>query len=108
MSAKQEIQKEKVTEEKIKEVLKTCFDPEIPVNIVDLGLIYGIDVKDGNVLIKMTLTALGCPLSSYINKDIETKIMSISGVKKVQIEVVWNPPWTPERMSKEAREMLGI
>jgi metal-sulfur cluster biosynthetic enzyme len=97
-----------LSEDKIKEVLKTCFDPEIPVNIVDLGLIYGIDIKDGDVAIRMTLTALGCPLSSFINEDIQRKVMGIRGVKKVQIDVVWDPPWSAERMSKEARAMLGV
>ncbi len=101
-------QKSEVSNEKITEVLRTCFDPEIPINIVDLGLIYGIDIKEGNVMIRMTLTALGCPLSPYINQDIERKVTSIDGVKKVQIEVVWDPPWSAERMSKEARAMLGI
>jgi len=97
-----------LSEDKVREVLRTCFDPEIPVNIVDLGLIYGIDIKDGDVTIRMTLTALGCPLSSFISEDIERKVTSIQGVKKFRIEVVWDPPWSAERMSKEAHAMLGV
>jgi len=100
--------KSKLSDTSVLEVLKTCFDPEIPVNIVDLGLIYGIEIKNGNVSIRMTLTALGCPLSSFINEDIQRKVSAIKGVKKVSINVVWDPPWSADRMSKEAREMLGV
>lgn len=99
---------QKISEDKVKEVLRTCFDPEIPVNIVDLGLIYGIGIEKGNVEIEMTLTALGCPLSPFINEDIKRKVGTIQGVKDVQIKLVWDPPWSPERMSKEARAMLGV
>lgn len=102
------ISNEKITEVLITEVLKTCFDPEIPVNIVDLGLIYGIEIKNGNVSIRMTLTVPSCPLSSFINEDIQRKVSAIKGVKKVDIEVIWDPPWSPDRMSKDARQVLGI
>ena len=97
-----------VDESSVMEVLKTCFDPEIPVNIVDLGLVYKVDVRGGDVSIKMTLTALGCPLSGVISEDIQRKVSGIKGVKKVDIETVWDPPWSPERMSKEARQALGM
>jgi len=78
------------------------------VNVVDLGLIYEIDISEGIVTIKMTLTSLGCPLSDYLENDIKTRVMQLPRVKDVQIEVVWDPPWSPEKMSKEAREMLGM
>lgn len=99
---------QEVSEEKITKVLRTCFDPEIPVNIVDLGLIYGIGINGGDVSIRMTLTALGCPLSSFIEEDIKRKVSALESVDKVDIEMVWDPPWSPERMSKEARQMLGV
>lgn len=93
--------------------LKTCFDPEIPVNIVDLGLIYELDVaphnEGGNTIdIKMTLTAQGCGMGDSIASDARHKIERLSGVKSASVEVVWDPPWTPERISPEGKEMLGI
>jgi len=97
-----------LTEEQVMETLRSCYDPEIPVNVVDLGLIYEIDISEGIVTIKMTLTSLGCPLSDYLENDIKTRVMQLPRVKDVQIEVVWDPPWSPEKMSKEAREMLGM
>ena len=99
---------QEVSKEKIMEVLKTCFDPEIPINIVDLGLIYGIDIKDGKVYVTMTLTSLGCPLSSFLEQDIKTKVGDASDAKGIEINLVWDPPWSPERMTKEARQALGI
>ena len=93
--------------------LKTCFDPEIPVNIVDLGLIYELDVapvEDGGnkVDIKMTLTAQGCGMGDSIAADAQHKIERLSGVKSAAVEVVWDPPWSPERISPEGKELLGI
>ena len=93
--------------------LKTCFDPEIPVNIVDLGLIYELDVvpveEGGNkVDIKMTLTAQGCGMGDSIAADAQHKIERLSGVKSAAVEVVWDPPWSPERISPEGKELLGI
>ena len=89
-------------------VLKTCYDPEIPINIVDLGLIYGIKINGGNVWIKMTLTSPMCPLAGFIAEDVKTKVQAIPGVKKTSVEIVWKPQWSPERISKEARKSLGI
>jgi|SRR3989338_1329535 len=96
------------TKEQILESLRNCYDPEIPVNIVDLGLIYEVKNSEGMVEIKMTLTALGCPLSAYLENDIKGKVSQLSGVKEVKIEIVWDPPWSPEKMSKQARELLGM
>jgi len=96
------------TKEDIMEVLKECYDPEIPVNIVDLGLIYDISFKSQKVFIKMTLTALGCPLSESIMEEMKQKISLIKGVKDVEIEVVFDPPWSPEKMSKDAKQVLGL
>jgi probable FeS assembly SUF system protein SufT len=93
--------------------LKTCFDPEIPVNIVDLGLIYELDVapddKGGNrVDIKMTLTAQGCGMGDSIAADARHKIERLTGVSSADVQVVWEPAWTPERISAEGKELLGI
>ncbi|MFQ6128003.1 MAG: metal-sulfur cluster assembly factor [Thermoplasmata archaeon] len=97
-----------VTEEDVLEALKECYDPEIPVNIVDLGLIYGIGISDGEVHVKMTLTAPGCPMHRMISEDVKKRIEQIEGVEKAEIEIVWEPLWTPERMSPEARKKLGM
>jgi len=93
--------------------LRTCFDPEIPVNIVDLGLIYDLQVAPhteggSRVDVKMTLTAQGCGMGDSIAADAQTKIQRIPGVKAADIQVVWDPPWTPDRMSEEGKTLLGI
>lgn len=97
-----------VTEDKVWEALRGCYDPEIPVNIVDLGLVYDVKVEDGDVEVKMTMTAPGCPLSAWIARQAEEAVRSLEGVKEVHVELVWDPPWTPERMSEEAKRTLGL
>ena len=102
-----------VDEKKIWERLKTCYDPEIPVNIVDLGLIYSLetkpDAKGGTrVEVKMTLTAQGCGMGPSIAEDARQKILTVPGVAAAQVEVVWDPPWTPELISPEGRQKLGM
>ena len=97
-----------IAKEDVMKVLKTCYDPEIPVDIVDLGLVYGVNVKGNDVKIKMTLTAPGCPMHSMITADVEEKVKKIKGVKKVDVELVWDPPWSPDRMSPKIRKKLGI
>jgi len=94
--------------EEIFEILKECYDPEIPVNIVDLGLIYDVKINSGKVGIKMTLTALGCPLSGTIIENIKQKVLMVRGIKDVDVEIVFDPPWSPDKMSKQARQMLGV
>ena len=95
--------------EDVIEMLKTIFDPEIPVNIYELGLIYEIDVSEsGNVVIQMTLTAPGCPVAQTFPGDVENKISSIDGVNKVHVELVWDPPWTRDQMSESAQLQLGM
>lgn len=99
---------EELTEDVI-EMLKTIFDPEIPINIYELGLIYGIDVSaSGNVMIRMTLTAPGCPVAQTFPGEIEEKISSIDGINKVHVELVWEPPWSREMMSEAAKLQLGM
>ncbi len=95
------------------EQLKTCYDPEIPVNIVDLGLIYGMVVSanpDGTkkVDVKMTLTAQGCGMGASIAFDAREKILGLPGVSEADVELVWDPPWNPQMISPEGRERLGI
>ncbi|WP_455592466.1 metal-sulfur cluster assembly factor [Bacteroides sp.] len=96
-------------EEKIVDVLKTVFDPEIPVNVYDLGLIYKIDVADdGNVSIDMTLTAPNCPAADFIMEDVRIKVESVNGVKSATINLVFEPEWDKDMMSEEAKLELGF
>jgi probable FeS assembly SUF system protein SufT len=94
------------------DALKTCFDPEIPVNIVDLGLIYEMDISqlsDGSRIdVKMTLTAQGCGMGGSIAADARNKLLDLPGVVEADVQVVWDPPWTPEKISSEGRALLGI
>ena len=95
-------------EENIIRMLKTVFDPEIPVNIYDLGLIYKIDVDDDkNVVIDMTLTAPGCPIADFITEDVKQKVQSIDTINEVTINIVFDPPWDKSMMSEEALLELG-
>jgi len=96
------------TQEEVYEVLRTCYDPEIPVNIVDLGLIYDVQIADQKVDVKMTLTARGCGMGGYIASEAEQKILELSDVQEAKVEVVWDPPWEPSMISPEARKMLGM
>lgn len=96
-------------EEKIVNVLKTVFDPEIPVNVYDLGLIYKIDVADdGNVSVDMTLTAPNCPAADFIMEDVRLKVESVNGVKSATINLVFEPEWDKDMMSEEAKLELGF
>ncbi len=98
-----------VIEAQILEALRTCYDPEIPVNIYDLGLIYGIKLEeDGEAEIKMTLTSPHCPAIQSLPAEIESKIRAINGVTSVFIKLVWDPPWDPGRMSDAAKLELGL
>jgi len=90
------------------DVLKKCYDPEIPVNIVDLGLIYDVDIKNNKVKIKMTLTSPGCPMQFFIVEDVKKKISKIKRVRGVDVEIVFDPPWSPDMMSKTAKKKLGM
>lgn len=96
-------------EERIVDVLKTVYDPEIPVNIWDLGMIYKIDVlDDGNVNVDMTFTSPSCPAADFILEDVRSKIESVSGIKAANIELVFEPIWDQSMMSEEARVELGF
>ena len=93
---------------KVIDALQTCYDPEIPVNIYELGLVYGIEINDSGVRIKMTLTAPSCPVAQSLPIEVEKKIGAIEGVKSAQVEVVWDPPWSPDKMSEGAKLQLGM
>lgn len=103
------MQESEVIKSQIIQVLKAVYDPEIPVNIYDLGLIYQIDVDDKfNVHVQMTLTTPNCPEAQTLPGLVEANIRSIEVVNEVQVEIVWEPPWTRERMSEDARLLLGM
>ncbi len=97
-----------VSKKDVLKVLKECYDPEIPLSIVDLGLVYGVEIRKGEVKIRMTLTNPSCPLAYSIVKNVEERVRKIKGVKKVKVEIVFEPPWTPERMSKKAKDFFGL
>ena len=98
-----------VIEAQVVEALRTCFDPEIPVNIHELGLIYSIKVDDsGAVTVTMTLTSPHCPAAQSLPAEVEEKVKAVPGVTEVKIDLVWDPPWDPSRMSEAARLQLGM
>ena len=97
-----------ISQEQVIEKLRLCLDPELGINIVDLGLIYGISIEGARVTVLLTLTTPGCPLDSYFVKDITDKLKSISGVTDVSIELTFEPVWGPSKMSEEAKDLLGF
>ena len=97
-----------VTKDEVYEALHGCYDPEIPVNIVDLGLIYDVEINEDKVNVKMTLTAPGCGMGSMIASDAQSKILQIPGVSEAKVDLVWDPPWDASRISDEAKQKLGI
>ncbi len=100
---------EVITREEVFEALKDVYDPEIPVNVVDLGLVYGLEVDDeGDVEIKMTLTFAGCGMGPYIAQQAEWRIAELEGVEDVNVEMVYDPPWTPDLISEDGKKLLGL
>jgi metal-sulfur cluster biosynthetic enzyme len=97
-----------LTDADVLEGLREVFDPEIPVNIVDLGLVYEIDLQPGRAHVKMTLTAMGCPMAADVMADVRGRLLQLPGVEEATVELVYDPPWTPERMTEEARWELGM
>lgn len=96
-------------EDKIVEQLRSVYDPEIPVNIYELGLIYGIDVKEGGVVdISMTLTSPACPVAGTLPPDVEARVKAIPGVTEAKVEVTWDPPWGPDKMTEAAKLQLNM
>jgi len=109
MSSENSTGEVKSLEERVIDVLKTCFDPEIPVNIYDLGLIYEVKVNEGSdVHVRMTLTSPACPVAETLPPDVENKIRELPEVNSARVEITFDPPWDKEMMSEEARLELGM
>lgn len=97
-----------VTEAQVIDALKECYDPEVPVNVVDLGLIYEVKIVGDWVGVKMTLTTPGCGMSGFIAQDVRRRVLKLPGVKEADVRIVWEPAWSPARLSPEARKRLGM
>jgi metal-sulfur cluster biosynthetic enzyme len=97
-----------ITEELVWATLRNCYDPEIPVNIVDLGLIYDVSLKGNRVDVKMTLTAPGCHLGGMIAGDVQSKLLAMEGVDEANVELVWDPPWHQSMITAAGRRILGM
>ncbi len=96
-------------EEQVVDVLRTVYDPEIPVNVDELGLVYGVSINPGNeVIVRMTLTSPGCPVAGSLPPEVEQKVLAIPGVTSARVDLVWDPPWNPGMMSEVAKLQLGI
>jgi FeS assembly SUF system protein len=96
-------------EELVVDALRTVYDPEIPVNIYELGLIYAVEVKpDGDVTIRMTLTSPGCPVAGSLPIEVESRLRDIPGIRSAKVEIVWDPPWHPDMISEAGKLQLGI
>jgi len=97
------------TEDDVREGLKNVYDPEIGINVVDLGLVYGVDIgEQGDVLVTMTLTSMGCPLGPIIVQEVQGALQDLPDIGDIDVKLVWSPPWSPDMMSEEAKDELGI
>jgi FeS assembly SUF system protein len=104
-----ELSESDTLEQKVVKVLRTIHDPEVPLNIYDLGLVYGLDVApSGAVTIRMTLTSPACPVAASFPAEVESRVRKLAGVSDVQVELVWDPPWTHDRLSDAAKLSLGL
>jgi metal-sulfur cluster biosynthetic enzyme len=103
-----EHQEATLTEEQVYEALKNCYDPEIPVNVVDLGLIYDVKIIEDWIGVKMTLTTPGCGMSGMISRGVRDQLLKLPGIKDADVRIVWEPAWTPAMMSEDARKRLGV
>ncbi|MGE0823207.1 MAG: metal-sulfur cluster assembly factor [Candidatus Binatia bacterium] len=97
-----------LSEEQVYDALRQCRDPEIPVNIVDLGLVYDVRINEEHVNVKMTLTTQGCGMGGYITQEAEEHIRALPGVQNATVEIVWDPPWNPSMISASGRKTLGL
>ncbi|MBE3557461.1 MAG: metal-sulfur cluster assembly factor [Firmicutes bacterium] len=97
-----------LTVSQVEEALRDVFDPELGYNIVDLGLIYAIDVEGEDVHVVMTMTTIGCPAAGYLEEGVEERLRAIPGVGQVEVDVVWEPPWSPDLMSEDAKSYFGF
>ena len=99
---------EMVTRQSVIDIMKNVYDPEIPVNVVDLGLVYGVEVDEGDVHVLMTLTAPGCGMGPMIAQQAEWAISELEGVEDVEVEMTFDPPWNPDLISEDGKKLLGI
>ena len=97
-----------VTKDEVLEALRDVYDPEIPVNIVDLGLVYEVDVDDGDVDVQMTLTFARCGMGPYIAQQAEWRLAELEGIEDINVDLVFDPPWTPEMITEEGKKLLGL
>ena len=97
-----------VTKDEVLEALRDVYDPEIPVNIVDLGLVYKVDVDEGDVDVQMTLTFAGCGMGPYIAQQAEWRLAELEGIEDINVDLVFDPPWTPEMITEEGKKLLGL
>jgi FeS assembly SUF system protein len=99
-----------INQAEVMDALRECYDPEIPVNIVDLGLVYGVDIDNeaGNVEVTMTLTALGCPMAGEVISEVEMRVEEVENVKNCKVNMTFDPPWSPDRMTEDAKWELGM
>lgn len=97
-----------LTEGQLRVALRNVKDPELDMNIIDLGLVYDVEIDDGDVLVRMTLTSPGCPAGPMITNDVYKTLRAVEGVKDVNVEIVWEPYWTPERIEPKLRAMMGF
>ena len=99
---------EQLTEDVVRAALRQVKDPELDLNIIDLGLVYGVDIADGDVRIAMTLTSPGCPAGPMITNDVYRVVRGLAGVTDVNVDIVWEPYWTPERIDPKVRALMGF
>jgi metal-sulfur cluster biosynthetic enzyme len=104
----EDIQDTTIDKEAVYDKLRECYDPEIPVNVVDLGLIYALKIVGGTVSIIMTLTAIGCPVGPEVMAEVEGRVREVEGVEHCDVTLTFDPPWTTDRMSEDARWELGM
>jgi metal-sulfur cluster biosynthetic enzyme len=97
-----------LTEHQVIDALRECYDPEIPVNLVDLGLIYDVKIIEDWVGVKMTLTTPGCGMSGMISQQVRNRLLRLPGIKDADVRIVWEPAWSPARMSEDAKKKLGF
>ena len=97
-----------VTMDEVYEALREVYDPEIPINVVDLGLIYDVKLDEGNVEVKMTLTFAGCGMGPYIAQQAEWRLAELEGVEDINVELVFDPPWSPDQITEEGKKLLGL
>lgn len=97
-----------VTSEAVYDALRECYDPEIPINIYDLGLVYEVDIDAAQVRVDMTLTSIGCPLAAELVEQVTNAVQGVDGVEGAQVNLVWSPPWTPQLATDEGKQQLAM